>query len=379
MGDFLRYQIENMDWQEFEKLSTRLLEKEKISIIPTHPIEDEGYDGYIWNEQNEPVVVAQYTTRKDPKDKLADDISNVKESIGKETVDRFIFISNREFVSGSDYNIPDVWDATLWDQNKIIPLVKKYPEVRADFFELSPGRKEGDDTQVVKSADDIVQESLSELDGMLTVLDGEIQIDSTKINLYDEILVYVLAARISAVEDLRSNASVPVSEMMKNNAYEKAEIWAYLSKPNPLSSPKRTPDPTELPEINDTELEIEVSNIPEAVNKTTGEEQMLHTQADLFVGYSKKCLNNAREKINDGNSDAATFELMDSIREIRDYPIVVERDRNWKDYTRYISTAVGYLADDSFSGAEHALSRAEQTLEGIKKNIENERDRLYEE
>lgn len=69
--------------------------------------------------------------------------------------------------------------------------------------------------------------------------------------------------------------------------------------------------------------------------------------------------------------DAVQTQVQTACRDIKHYPIIVDRDMAWTDFTRYAEALLDYFEDGVYVKAEHCLPRMERQLNMMKEKADN--------
>lgn len=260
--------------------------------------------------------------------------------------------------------------------------------VKPQISEDNPERGEQKSSKysVGKSNEEILEEQVDRINGLVTVLEGDIIRIEDKYDPdpYKKMLLYVIAARYSFAEGYRQSPEVSSKELMSYFGYQYMDIDIFVKRLPPAFHSYTDlgfPDYNELDEIS---FNVEVSNLESAIDWVLNDDKTIGLDTRLDFGFAKMCLENAREycdeikeiekeKYQSSSSNkygGIEYEIRESVHDIRDYPLFKESDAVWRDFIRTADTTLGYIKQESVDGILHCVDQMEESVDTLKERYE---------
>jgi hypothetical protein len=358
----------------FEKLCGDLLQAESDLDWETthnHAGPDGGKDAYV-RKDGSYVAVAAFTTANNQNKKLKNEIKNKKErdEFSIDNISQFVFCCNEEYPGTREEDcVPDHWDLKLWDSDRLISLLRNHDDMQEDYDLTLDMKPTNQSDPVVKTAADVYRENRDEIGDNLRIYEDGIKIEGGDLSIYDRMLLYAVGAAVkeNAEGDLgRESRTVSGEEIRQHSEFQVKypEIYLFVRNRGQFLQMDEKLSKEDIDAIDAFEFSLATKDMPEALQSISADSAWTHRS--FSVGMAPACLNEMYDAIDDRSKDAAVVNLVDSLRDIEDYPIIDGRTDAWFSYMRAVEAGATAISNGSWAQLEHVTERMEQSLKRMK-------------
>lgn len=225
-------------------------------------------------------------------------------------------------------------------------------------------------SSLLRSNEQIIEKTEELLGDRVTFYDdGTIDIAADDLNLYSEMMLYVIAKRIAYEHCLEDTSEVTVEELRDRTWYNKIEVLVFLEVAGTrLKPPHRIPQ-IDYTEVSALSFETSLKKLPEAAQWAINEEQFGRYSAPMAVSNAKSELSKARGQYknvtedhdsgalpkSDDRYEYAKQRTLTACIDLAYYPVEFGEDRAWDQYTAYAEASLKYLAEGYPMKAKNCL------------------------
>jgi hypothetical protein len=233
--------------------------------------------------------------------------------------------------------------------------------------ELStPGRQ----SSLLRSDEQIIEETEELLrDRVMFYDDGTIDIAADDLNLYSEMMLYVIAKRIAYEHGLKDISEVAVEELRDRTWYNEIEVLVFLEVAGTRLEPSHRVSHIDYAEVSALSFKSSLRKLPEAAQWAIDEEQFDRYSAPVAVSNAKLELSKAQDHYKnvmedhesgtlpktDGRYEYAKQRTLTACIDLAYYPVEFGEDRAWDQYTAHAEASLNYLVDDYPMKAKNCL------------------------
>jgi len=355
----------------FEKLCGDLLQAESDLDWETthnHAGPDGGKDAYVRKNRSY-VAVAAFTTANNQSKKLKNEIEDKKErdEFSVDNISQFVFCCNDEYSGKREEDcVPDHWDLKLWDSDRLISLLRNHENIQEDYDLTLDMKQTSQSDPVVKTAADVYKENRDRIGDNLRIYEDGVKIEGGDLSIYDRILLYAVGAAVKEnVEgDLGLESRAVSGEDIRQHSefqVKYPEIYLFVRNRGQFLQTDEILSKEDIDAMDEFEFSLATKDMPEALQSISADSAWTHRS--FSVGMAPACLNKMYDATVDRSKDAAMVNLVDSLRDIEDYPIINGRTDAWLNYMRAAEAGATAIFNGNWTQLEHVTERMEQSLE----------------
>lgn len=258
-------------------------------------------------------------------------------------------------------------------------------------------------SSLLRSNEQIIEETEESLgDRVVFHEDGDIKVAADDLNLYSEMMLYVIGKWIAYHHGLVNTATITVEEIGKDRGYTRLEGLLFLNIAGSHLKPSHRATQIDYAELNTVAVEVNPKKLPASAEWAIGEEFRQHHELVYTANSAKTFLASAKNdyeiqisetqnSINeserseeqdsfyssvqsDRNYDNVKRGVISACTRVSQYPVEFGRDSSWGEFVRYADSTMKYLIEDEPTQISHCLKRMDRRLETLEEKIDEKYD-----
>ncbi|PSP74130.1 hypothetical protein BRC86_06915 [Halobacteriales archaeon QS_3_64_16] len=229
----------------------------------------------------------------------------------------------------------------------------------------------GEQSSLLRSNKQIVEETEKLLGDRVTFYDDEtINIAASNLNLYSEMMLYVIAKRVAYEHCLKNTSEVTIKELQMQTMYNKIDTLLFMDLAGDFLEPEHRITKINYAGSDTTATTANIKKLSESAEWAINEDQSAIGELRHKPSHAKSALSEAQRhyesaREQDGNHTHFQLEVMNTCTTVAQYPVKIGYDNAWKKLTRNADAALRYMADDSGIKTRRYLNRMQELLEAL--------------
>lgn len=248
----------------------------------------------------------------------------------------------------------------------------------------------GRQSSLRRSNEDILEETETKLGDHITFYDDStIDLHADDLDLYNQMMLYVVAKRLAYEDDLIDEPAVTVTDIRDEFDYNKIEIMLFLRKARSwlVSATEQAPvvGTIDYQELDEVAVTVNTRSLSEIADWILEDDQPHPHDVAYGIGNAGTALSvadNQYEKAKEEEAaDAYSADADIHYSQVRqkvqracidaaEYPVMFERDMAWTEFTEYAEALLDFMDDGHPGKISHCLPEMQRYRQQMKETAD---------